>query len=373
MKIRNVSIGAVILFVLTCPAWSNTFWNGLASAQTINKPSVQFFLQVHKGYKGDPETWSWTPMIDFRANGPFSPGGALSVEYSLPGKSWKLDCYPQDAGPSSVWVGVRDCGLNPPDSEAVTYTGPVDFKINLKNELEGKNATLLSGKFKVEKFHEGVVDLPKFKNNFIYYVNYDWNLPIAYIYDDLVYNWEYAKPIGNTDVPNLYDSRLMAAFWFKGSDKAVVYSKYAAYLYYQGQIVADAVGESSRCEVLNRPDSNQDSPNSYCRRAFNFSKAVLWDKLLSSSVPGSYFPMWKNPGEYEIKVLLNGKLARTAKFSFGSDYKIVDTGIGKQNNMGTLRVVVPVQIIGDQDGQWDRNAYKTDAFFGSPLSGFNPL
>jgi hypothetical protein len=72
------------------------------------------------------------------------------------------------------------------------YTGPVDFKINLRNELEGKNATLLSGKFKVEKFHEGVVDLPKFKNNFVYYVNYDWVLPIAYVYDEWIYNWEYA-------------------------------------------------------------------------------------------------------------------------------------------------------------------------------------
>ena len=53
--------------------------------------------------------------------------------------------------------------------------------------------------------------------------------------------------------------------------------------------------------------------------------------------------------------------------------KIVDTGIGKQNNLGTGRVVIPVQIIGDQDGQWDRNAHKTDAFFGNPLNGFNPL
>jgi hypothetical protein len=102
---------------------------------------------------------------------------------------------------------------------------------------------------------------------------------------------------------------------------------------------------------------------------FNFQKAMLWDKNVASSVPGSYFPMWKNPGEYEIKVLRNGKLARTAKFTFGSDYKIVDTGIVKQNNMGTLRVVVPVKIIDDQDGQWDRNAYKTDAFYGNPLTG----
>ncbi len=82
------------------------------------------------------------------------------------------------------------------------------------------------------------------------------------------------------------------------------------------------------------------------------------------------FPLYKNPGEYEIKILQNGKLARTAKFTVGPNGQLVDTGIGPQNNLGTGRIVVPVQIIGDQDGKWDRNAYKTDAFFGNPLAGF---
>ena len=53
----------------------------------------------------------------------------------------------------------------------------------------------------------------------------------------------------------------------------------------------------------------------------------------------------------------------------GTNGQLVDTGIGKQNNLGTGRIVIPVQVVGDQDGQWDRNAYKTDAFFGNPLSG----
>jgi hypothetical protein len=257
--------------------------------------------------------------------------------------------------------------MNPPDDQAVTYTGPVDFKINFRNELEGKSGALFSGKFKVDKFHEGVVDLPKFKNNFIYYVNYDWTLPMAYIYDEWVYNWEYP---GKTFVPQMTNSHLMAAFWFRGTNKTVLYSKYEAYLYFNGQMVAEAVPESAVCEVINAPESNQDSPNAYCRSVFTFQKAILWDKEPTIMAPGFYYEMYKHPGEYEIKVLQNGKLARTAKFTFGSDYKIADNGIVKQNNLGTLRVLVPVQIIGDQDGQWDRNAYKTDAFFGSPLSGF---
>jgi len=32
--------------------------------------------------------------------------------------------------------------------------------------------------------------------------------------------------------------------------------------------------------------------------------------------------------------------------------------------------VAPAQILGEQDGQWDRNSCKTDAFFGNPLNGF---
>jgi hypothetical protein len=368
MQNKSAKISGVVVSFMAAFA-AVLFSAGVAQAQSINKASVQFFLQVHKGYKGDPETWSWTPMANFRTNGPFSPGSALSIDYSLPGKTWSFGCVPQDAGPSSAWVGVRDCGQNPGDSEAVTYTGPVEFKINLKNELEGKSTMLLAGKFKVEKFHEGVVDLPKFKNNFVYYVNYDWTLPIAYVYDELVYNWEYAHPLSNTYMPNLSRSHLMAAFSFKGTNKDVIYSKYAAYLYYQGQMVAEAIPESAVCEVLNRPDSNQDAPNSYCRSVFSFQKAMLWDKEPTLMAPGFYYEMYKHPGDYEIKVLQNGKLARSAKFSF-AEYKITDTGIVKQNNVGVLRVLVPAQIVGEQDGQWDRNSYKTDAFFGNPLNGF---
>ncbi len=342
----------------------------VAHAQSLDKTSVHFFLQVHRGYKGDSETWSWTPKVDFRVNGPFKPGDGVSVEYSLPGKAWKSDCVPFDAGPSSYWIGIRDCGQNMPDAEAVTYTGPIDFKISLKNELEGKNSVLFAGKFKVEKFHEGVVALPKFANNNVFYVNYDWRLPIAYVYDEYVYNYEHGHPLGNSyTLDNVNESRLMAAFWFKGTMQGVAYSKYEAYLYHNGQVVDQAIPASAVCSPLDRPDSNQDSPNSYCLSTFNFLKAMLWNKQPGVAGPGVYYEMYNNPGEYEIKVLQNGHLARSAKFTFG-DRKITDNGIAKQNNLGTYRILVPAAISGDLDGTWDKNAWKTDAFFGNPLTGF---
>jgi hypothetical protein len=34
-------------------------------------------------------------------------------------------------------------------------------------------------------------------------------------------------------------------------------------------------------------------------------------------------------------------------------------------------VIVPVLVIGDSSGSWDRNAWKTGAFYGNPLTGFS--
>jgi hypothetical protein len=135
-------------------------------------------------------------------------------------------------------------------------------------------------------------------------------------------------------------------------------------------MVAEAIPESAVCEVLNTPETNQDSVNAYCRSVFTFQKAMLWDKEPGVMEPGFYYEMYKNPGDYEIKVLTKRKARAHGKVQLWIGLQDRDNGIAKQNNLGTLRIVVPAQIIGDQDGQWDRTAYKTDAFFGNPLSGF---
>jgi len=342
-----------------------------AVGPTINKPSIQIKLRTHLQYyrngQEEQETWSWTPRIVYRVNGPISAGSQLSVDFTLPsGKSWiKLDCNTKETGARSWWE--TECGMNSndvKDQDASIETGLAGLKINLKNELEGTNKTLFAGKFKVDKFHVGVVDLPKFKNNFSYYVNYDWNLPIGYIYGADTMDHRPGYP------PSPTEARLNFVTWFKGDPKLIDYGKYVAYLYYQGKLVADSTGGSdtysiTSCQVTNA--AYHESVNTYCRRVFTV-KAMVWDK--EPEFHENDFKMYANPGEYEIKILQDGKLARTAKFTMGPNGQLVDTGIGSNNNLGTGRIVLPVQIIGDQDGKWDRNAYKTDVFFGSPLTGF---
>jgi hypothetical protein len=360
MKHRRTIALLVFVFLLSC---------GSALGQTINKPSVQITLRTHPQYyrngQEDQETWSWTPRIAYRVVGPISAGSQLSVEFTLPsGKPWiKFDCATNETKDGYWWP--TECGMNSndvKDQDASIETGLAGLKIIIKNELESTNKTLFTGKFKVEKFHVGVVDLPKFKNNFSYYVNYDWNLPIGYVFS---YDGMDARP-GDGSAISPTEGPLNFVTWFKGDPKLIDYGKYMAYLYYQGKLVADSTNaDYTYCQVTSA--ASYESANTYCRRVFKL-KAMVWDK--QPEAHEGWFKMYANPGEYEIKILENGKLARTAKFTMGTKYELVDTGIGKQNSLGTGRIVVAVQVLGDQDGAWDRNAYKTDAFFGNPLSGF---
>jgi hypothetical protein len=71
----------------------------------------------------------------------------------------------------------------------------------------------------------------------------------------------------------------------------------------------------------------------------------------------------RNPGEYEVKVLCDGDLARSAKFTVGPDGRLVDKGITQKNNLGGLAMILPVKVIGAADGQWDQNAWKAPVRF----------
>jgi hypothetical protein len=357
------SIGAALLLT------TGTTAALVADEATIDKSSVVVTTQRHTVYfgngkgAGDFTTWSWTPRIEFRVNGPIASGSQLQVEYTLPGnKSWlKFDCKTGEARAGGWWqLGTPGCGANLPDEQGSLATGQVDFKILLKNELQGTNTTLFTGKLNVKKFHVGN-DQPQFKNNFDYYVDLDWNLPIGYVY--------HPEPrhtaSGGTDFVNW--APLDVSMWFRGE---VQEGEVNAYLFYNGKAISStdttAQGSVGREELASTFD---ESIYKWSRMKFRFFNALVFNKTPAQN-PNA-FRLDKNPGEYEVKVLRHGHLARDAKFTVGADGKIVDNGVGRNNNLGSSRMVLPVQILGNEDGQWDKTAWKTGAFYGNPLTGFN--
>lgn len=337
-------------------------------APTVVKDTVQVTPFTFSSFKGNYDVWSWAPMMFFRVNGPIPSGGQLYAEYNIPGAGViKFDCGTEETAAGRWWqttCGGRD-GV--PEDKGVTYAGPVNFSIKMRNELAGTDVTLFTGKAKILKAHSNEEQGPKFVNHYVYYVDHDWNLPIGYVYyleDDLQ---GMKRPILNL------------SFWVRGDANNM-----QPHLFYQGKEVGklfmdgQEVGKASCESEVENSTTNYVADNIPQKAKWNRVKCTFgnvrgWDK--SGEGPtmfGELYQLDKNPGEYEMKVLWNNKLARSIKFTVkpGGD---IDTGISSANKLGRNRYIVPVQIIGDQDGPWDRNAWKTDAFYGNPLTGFTAL
>jgi hypothetical protein len=195
-------------------------------------------------------------------------------------------------------------------------------------------------------------------------VDYDWDLPIGYLYltPNDVSGWK--KPTFN------------AAFWVRGEA-----TNLDPHLFYQGKEVGRIMWQG---ELVGKPSCEADIENGtthyvddslpqkakWSRVKCDFPSVLGWDK--TGEGPGMFGPLYmlsENPGDYELKILWNNHLARSIKFKVGPEGNL-DNGIATANKLGSERYIVPVTIIGDQDGTWDRNAWKTDAFFGNPLTGF---
>jgi hypothetical protein len=335
---------------------------------TVAKDSVQVTAFTFNVYQGNYDVWSWVPVIEYRVNGPIPSGGQLYVEFTQPGAGgpWvKFDCATEETQ-QGRWWRTRCGGRDIPEAKGSLGTGPVTFAIKMRNELAGTDTTLFNGKAKVAKALSNEVG-PKAAKKFVYFIDHDWNMPIGYVYltPDELKGWE--RPMLNV------------SFWVRG--EAV---RFDPHLFYQGKEVGKVfydgteVGKAS-CE----PDVENNTTHyvtesvpqkaKWARVHCTFNNVRGHDR--SGEEPGMFGALYqldKNPGEYEMKVLWNNKLARSVKFTVAPGGKF-DNGIASANKLGSDRVIVPVQIIGDQDGTWDRTAWKSDAFYGNPLTGFTAL
>ena len=329
---------------------------------TIAKDSIQITAFTVNSYKGNFDHWSWLPRMQFRVNGPIASGSQLYVEFSTPAGPWvKFDCSTNDTQKGYWWkteCGGRDIG----EDKALTYTGPVNFTIKMRNELAGSDTTLFTGKMKVAKARSNEVG-PKAVNKWVYWVDHDWNLPIGYVYLTAsdVFGWK---------MPDFH-----VAFWVRG--EAV---KFDPHLFYQGKEVGKQfmdnleVGRASCGAVIENMTTHY-VEDSVPQKAKWARVECDFPNIKGSNTTGErddIFTLAKNPGEYEFKLLWNNKLARSIKFTVQPGGKF-DNGIAKANQLGSDIVIVPVQIIGDQDGPWNKTAWKTDAFYGNPLTGFTAV
>ena len=357
----------VFTIILAIFAWLTPAYIAAQDQPTIQKDSVQVEAFTLNSFKGDFKTWSWVPQTKFRVNGPIPSGSQLYVEFSVPGTGpWvKYDCGTQETATGHWWqtdmCGGRDAI---PESKSITYTGPVTFAIKMRNELSGgADLTLFTGKAKVSKVHSNEVG-PNFVNHFDYYVDQDWNLPIGYVF------------LEPDDVYGMKKPRLAFSIWARGE----INGSFEPHLFHNGKEVGKMIYEGQPVSVPSC-GSNEVEHNTthiangqyvWTRMKCEFSSVLAWNKTDDSNdtMFGRLYLFSENAGEHEIRILYKGHLVRSLKFSVDAEGKLVDNGIGASNKLGNSRIIVPVQVLGDSDGQWDKNAWKTDAFYGNPLTGF---
>jgi hypothetical protein len=296
-------------------------------------------------------TWSWTPKVYFEMLGPVPGGGQLIFEVNTPdGKPWvSFNLRTPEAGDDElIKISGPDLDESELEKKAITQTGLFPYKVILKNALAGTNDAILSGKFRVATYAPDQA-IPEYKGKQEFYVVQDWRLPVGFIWYDPTYD---------ENVP-----ALSVQLWFRGTGTA---DKMEGVLFYKGQQVASVLGNMED-EISTGVGDPQGRWGLW---KFGFPKVRGYNNDTSANSYSEIFFLDKNPGDYEIKVLRQQKLARAASFSVGADGRIVDNGIAKQNKLGGIRMVLPVKILGDQDLKFDPLSWKTDTLYGNLLTGF---
>jgi hypothetical protein len=317
------------------------------SAKSVGAQDARFdplSLNLRMGAVRGMAEWRWTPNMNFNIFGPLSESSEITVEYTLPtGKAFvKTKCWTEKTEANET-MNVRDCGNDLERETATNLTGIFGFQIKIADELNGINKVMYSGKFTVNKYSYNPAKIPANAKNFYYFVEQDWRLPFAYL--------------GIRKA--LYTKTLSCDVWLKADTTS---PEAKAYLMFNGKPVAEASQSGSLQYDLEDNDAQE-----FTRMEFNFNALI--------EKPGSPQPgMWRldeNPGEYEIKVLRHGELARTMKFSIGKDGKFVDNGVARANKIAEEGILVSTQIVGDSDGKVNRLAFK-EGIWGNPIAGFTP-
>ncbi len=325
---RKVLISLLIISILSIVLSAQSNSSQMLTPSAVLKPSIKIRCIKDVNYWKQPNLknyWSWMPKVELAVSGPISNASYLTFEFFTPdGKPW----FSHDSRAFSVNEGryefiESEAVPSWTDKRSTILTGTFTFKVTLKNSLEGTNKPLYEGKFNVKKEFAGTPH-PDFKNQYLFYVEQDWTLPMAYLNGN-------ARQ--NADSPFF-----MASMWFRGE----LDGKLKAYLFYNGKQIdnSDVSGGANQTNTI-FSEGYSESKFRWEQWTFNFYKTRFFDNRNENN---SFHLFKKNPGNYEIKVLLDDEIVRNMTFEVDAEGDIKDNGIAKNNGISGFGVIVPVKV-----------------------------
>ncbi|MEP6787236.1 MAG: hypothetical protein ABJB40_02305 [Acidobacteriota bacterium] len=337
------------------------------SSQTVQKPlpnNVPVFLKDTIGIDAKTENnyWkfpnqnnfsSWIPQISFDVFYDESSKLRYVAEWFNPdGSPWFSEPLEMYQGDSHRQGGIT---LRSADSDELFKTKATNsvgtYSVKISNSKT--NETIFQGKFKVGKLAHP--DEPKEKNLFRFYVDNDWLIPVGYNGYD-IQNWN--------NIGLNYPAVMM---WFKGN---LEYKEFEAVLYQNGKQIA-STDKGGNISTIQERGGNCYQIREFCAFRlwrFSWNNFMLGDKNRSrENLPNNTLFTGELPGEFTVKISYKGEQVREAKFSLAPDGAPIRNSLSDQiySTMGLM----PVKATGTAE-KWNANAWKTDMFYGNPLSGF---
>ncbi len=299
---------------------------------------------------------SWVPQVRFHIF--YNDSAPLRYQaewFNADGSPWFSETLRYSFLSNEKTVGIQsDYSDELFNTKAVTTAGTYGIKIT--NQKTGE--LIFQGKFKVNKLLIFPGDARN-KNRFQFYVDNDWSLALGYVGFDRMWLGSDTAP------PSIF-------VWFKGRLNK---EDLEARLYQNGQEVAttDAGGNIIATEERNRD----------CEYLFDKCQYHLWSfywdkfRVLNSEdaarvrkqKPEVKFTS-DMPGEYTVKVFYKNTQVREFKFAIDARGLLAANAFSEQLYLTNYKIVVPVKVMGNLDN-WNPAAWKTEAFYGNPLSGFN--
>lgn len=329
-----------------------------SSTPVLLKNSIYVQAQTHNEYwkaPGQSNYSSWVPLIRFDHFYNNEKRLNYTVEYFNPdGSAWYTEKLEQSSSSAadrtvrfespSPWGGILD-------TKSTIGIGVYSFKITNQDTKE----ILYQGKFKTGKFStaNGRPD----KNKFQFFVDHDWLMPFGMI------GFHHA-------LDKVGGMPLLVSVWMKGDVSA---SELEGRIFYKGQQIGSTKdgGGASDYDERTTDMAAAFSPLTRWKRWEFQWRNFLFDNngtFNRENFPNAFYAD-KNPGEYTVKIYRNGTQIRELGFNIGADGKYSVPAYTDQVFMPYHRIILPVKVMGT-DEKWNANAWKTEAFYGNPLTGF---
>jgi hypothetical protein len=326
------------------------------------KTTLQIAPVTHNEYwkmKGQSNFSSWVPKIRFSLFYNNEKEINYAVEFYNPdGSLWfseNLEWFGRNAERTIDYQSPSPFENGLMDTKSTNAVGVYGFKVV---NVETKEV-LTQGKFKVGKF--SLDNDGRNKNKMSFYVDHDWIMPYAQIGFHHAFDGAGAIPI-------------LADVWLKGD---LDVKEIEGRVFYKGQQIASTKDQDGGSGVGIVEERNSDFAAAYLQADKIWKKYEFqWNNFRmdgNGSYNPEYFPKahWadKNPGEYTIKIYKNGAQIRELSFTVGADGRFVAPAFSSQIPLPYYRFIVPVKFM-TTDEKWNAAAWKTEAFYGNPVSGF---